>query len=369
MDLSSKEFTLNFRGFDNEDPEAVRRFTAFCEANFDLSPDTFCDGEARAHTVVLTHGESPEALEALAKVLREIGARVDVSEGARFEQRGTTAPPSPQELHRLFGHHRENGTKSDAAPSCPYPPLGRTLYLLTRTDGVFDRRRLRATAPQSVETKEPQPPIPRRSRSRVAVCVASLLVGTAALIGAGLLARSAQRNFVGGFEERVPRSSFQARGQADFTRNEPRTPELQSTRSLTATGNVVGFNIDLKVVTSGRSLSISALTMVPTGDTRMSDGSTIKSVVGDPAFLTESSPGQWNGPVRLAVFAQRAGEEAHSTILAQVSVTVNNGDSTGRARIEIPHDVEKNPATQSSANEYEATARLFTLKFPDLPLS
>lgn len=360
MDLSSKEFTLNFRGFEQDDPDTVKRFTAFCEANFALSPDTFGDTPLCADGVVLTHGESPEALEALAKVLREIGARVDVSEDCRIEEHAALEGPSTQELHRLFGHQQENGAANQDGPSCPYPPLGRTLYLLNGSDHVLDRRRVRPKCHHPEGNQETRVDHPRRRATLVAISVISLAIGSLALIAAMLLIKRSP----GLLDERGHRPSFQSREHAEKTRSDNPVKDGQSTKSLNANARINGFNLELKVLASGRSLSISALTMIPDAESRMSDGSMIKRIVGDPAFLAESYPGDWTGPLRLSVFIDTDGRESHLTIPARVSVKVNDDNSAGRAFIEITNDSIKEAANEPSTRRSQAITRL-----ADSPLS
>jgi hypothetical protein len=365
MDLSSKEFTLNFRGFDQKDPETVKRFTAFCEANFALAPQTLFDGSDSSDAVVLAHGESPEALEALAKVLREIGARVEVSKECRIEEGEELEAPSTQELHRLFGHHNDDSSSPTDGPACPYPPLGRTLYLLTQSDGVFDRQRLRPRNYRS-ETRQATPvPPPHRHRRLIGLRAASLTAGLLVLTTATFLLKRTPTLLDG----RGQRSSFQSREQGAPIRADSPPPAPQPAKSLSGKIRAHGFNLDLKVVASSRSLSISALTLIPTEDSRMGDGSMIKKIVGEPTFLTETTSGEWSGPVLLSVFLDTDGRESHSALPATISVRVHKDKGTGTASLMVSGETPMDSGPGDSSPTSQARDRLTTFSVPDLPLS
>ena len=364
MDLSGKEFTLNFRGFEQDDPETVKRFSAFCEANFALAPDTFGDTGSGAETIVLTQGESPEALEALAKVLREIGARVDVCEDRRLDEHTKLVGPSTQELHRLFKHQPEDEPVNSDGPSCPYPSLGRTLYLLNRSDSVFDRRTLRTKTPRPQESHEISTVARQRRTAFVALSIISLIVGTLVLIATAVLLQRAPLPV----SEKEQRSSFQSREHSEKTMGDRTAKEIQSTRNLNAATRVNGFNLELKVLTSARSLSVSSLTLVPGAENRMSDGSMIKRIVGDPAFLAESSPGNWTGSVRLSVFVDTEAEESHLTIPARISVHVNKDHTAGQAVIEITNVPANDTVQELSTQGSQATAHLRDVKLSNIAL-
>lgn len=364
MDLSSKEFTLNFRGFEQDDPETVKRFTAFCEANFALDPEIFSDTKEDTDTVVLTHGESSEALEALATVLREIGARVEVSRECRFVENAQFGGPSTQELHRLFEPHNDEGVNDTDGPSCPYPPLGRTLYLLTQSDGVFDRRRLR---PKTFRSDAPQEPGIRTTRRR-----SPLLVVSGILLCIGILALVAATALVKGYLPTLggdQRSSLLSREVNERTRGDLPVREAQATRTLSASARVQGFSVDVKVLASSSSLSLSGLTLIPNDRTRMNDGSMITKAVGDPTFLAQTVPGEWSGRVQLSVFVDMDGRESHITIPAWMSVKMSSDNTTGRAVIAITNDPSKESLDQNGGFGSLATARLASVAVSDLALS
>jgi hypothetical protein len=362
MDLSSKEFALNFRGFEQDDPETVKRFTAFCKANFPLAPEIFCDTKEDTDTVMLTHGESPEALEALATVLREIGARVEVSRGFRSVEDGQFGGPSTQDLHRLFDPHIDEIINTTNGPACPYPPLGRTLYLLTQSDGVLDRHRLRSKSLRSDTRQEPEV---RGTRQHT-----PLLVVSALFVCLGLLLATTtvlKREAPNRGEDH--RSSFLSHERRDTMRGEPPVRKTQATRTLSGTTRANGFSVEVKVLISASSLSVSGITLIPNEPSRMSDGSMIKTVVGDPSFLAQSVTGEWSGRVHLAVFVDTDGRESHSTIPARVSVTMAGDNSTGWATLEIATDASKAPLEANGAFGTLATARLATLVISNLTLS
>ena len=364
MDLSSKEFTLNFRGFEQDDPETVKRFTAFCEANFALDPEIFFDTKEDTDTVVLTHGESPEALEALANVLREIGARVEVSQECRFVENAQFSGPSTQDLHRLFEPHNEEGVNTSDGPSCPYPPLGRTLYLLTQSDGVFDRRRLRAKTFRSNAPQEPEVRTTRQHHTLLVVSAVFLCTGIIALVAATtLLKRSSPTR------EGDQRASLLSREPSERTRVELPVREAQSARTLSANTPANGFSVEVKVLASSSSLSLSGLTLMPNDQSRMNDGSMIKKAVGDPTFLVETAPGEWSGRVQLSVFVDTNGRESHLTIPARVLVKMRSDNTAASAVMELTSDASKESLDENGAFGSLATARLTTLSVADLALS
>ncbi len=329
MDLSSKDFSLNFRGFEQDDPETVKRFTAFCRANFPLSPDSFGGSESHSDTVVLAHGESHEELEALAKVLREIGARVDVS---KKDESGNSTPftaPSTQDLHRLFGHHQEEGG-IEGAPSCPYPPLGRTLYVFTNFDEVFDRRRLRHKGSRIAEA---QPQLTSESRKGILLVLSmvSMTVGFVALAAAALLLK----RYPSSPDVRTERNFSQSRSPNEPMRSEGASQRGARARTLSANGSTDGFTIEIKVLASERALSISSLTLSPITQPSANEARTIKRIVGDPTFLSEGSPGEWRGAVLLSVFVDENGQESHLAIPAEVTVKLDKEHAVGSAIIEV----------------------------------
>ena len=355
MDLSSKDFSLNFRGFEHDDPETVKRFTAFCRANFPLSADTFGGTGTYSDTVVLAHGESHEELEALAKVLREIGARVDVS---KKDEGGNSTPftaPSTQELHRLFGHHQE-GEGIEGAPSYPYPPLGRTLYVFTNSDEVFDRRRLRHKGTRIAEAQPQAPSESRKGNSLLVLSIVSMTIGFVALAAAALLLK----RYPTSPDVRTERNFGQSRSL-----NEPMTSagSAQSgarARTLSANGSVGGFTIDIKVLASEKALSISSLALSPITQPSTNEARAVKRIVGDPTFLSEGSPGEWRGSVLLSVFVNENGQESHVTIPAEVTVKIDKEHAVGSAMIEVK---------SSASGGASGTEALQGLRVTDLSLS
>lgn len=353
MDLSSKDFSLNFHGFEHDDPETVKRFTAFCRANFPLSPDTFGGSGSHSDTVVLAHGESHEELEALAKVLREIGARVDVS---KKDERGNSTPftaPTTQELHRLFGHHQEEGG-IEGAPSCPYPPLGRTLYVFTNSDEVFDRRRLRSKGTRIAEAQPQLTSESRKGTPLLALSIVSLTIGLVALAAAALLLK----RYPSSPDVRTERNFGQSRSS-----NEPMTSEGVSprgARTLIANGITDGFMIEIKVLASENALSISSLTLSPIAQPSRNEARTIKRIVGDPTFLSEGTSGEWRGSVLLSAFVDENGQESHRTIPAEVVVKIDKEHAAGSAMIEVK---------RVSSGEASGTEALQGLRATNLALS
>lgn len=365
MDLSSKDYSLNFRGFEQNDPETVQRFTAFCEANFALSPEVFHPTQEHPLEVVLAQGESSEELEALARVLREIGARVDVSQSSHIEGGLPFDPPSTQDLHRLFRQHNDDGSNNASAPSCPYPPLGRTLYLLTQSDGTFDRRRIRSNQYGGDSPQQTPRSTLTGNRALLVLSVTSLCVGLLALLAVAFLVAKTP---VLSSHERVYRSSVSSRIQSEQLKGEARMPEGTSPKTLRAHSRLGDFNVELKVLASPGALSVSSLAFTPLARTLMTDGAIVKRAVGDPTFLAESSPGTWKGPLIISIFVDKDGAESHFTIPALVTVSVNSDHTLGRAFVEIRDEVSGSSST-ATTQAPEMADRLRALVVTDLSLS
>lgn len=330
MDLSSKDFSLNFRGFEHDDPETVQRFTAFCEANFALSPETVRSLQQSPETVVLTHGGSIEELEALAKVLREIGAVVDVSSDPSGDISALVGGPSSQELHRLFGGG--SPSENDDKPTfCPYPPpLGRSLYLLSSSGSVVDRKALRQRALQNspeplASTTEPA----AKSRSLVTTTCLAIVVGMIALAVAASLVKR---------DSLLVRSSndrnFQEHSRAEILRKEQQRVESGPARTLSASATVDGFDVELKVLASNTAVSISSLMFNPTDSATQATRSGVRRIIGEPVFLTEASPGTWVGSIILSVSVEENGTTAHVSAPASITVRFDAHQAEGRVSIE-----------------------------------
>lgn len=336
MDLGSKDFSLNFRGFEHDDPETVQRFTAFCEANFALSPETVRLLQHSPDTVVLTHGGSVEELEALAKVLREIGAVVDVSSDTTHDISPIVGGPSTQELHRLFGK-RSQSENDDTPNSCPYPPpLGRSLYLLSKSGGMVDRRALRQRALQdSGELPPPPNTTPVKSRTLLTMSCVALLAGVVAFVTASM---TVHRNGVLGGSPNG--KTFQDQHRADSVRRDSTRTELGPTRTLTAVTRVNGFSVDLKVVASQAAVSISSLSFTPTDISVSSAGGAVRRIVGEPVFLTEAAPGTWVGSLILSVSVEENGITAHVPVPASITVMFDLNQSEGRVSIETGNNTD-----------------------------
>ena len=328
MDLSSKDFSLNFRGFEHDDPETVKRFTAFCEANFALSPEQVTLLKSKPDTIVLTHGASLDELEAVAKVLREIGALVDVSPDQEGAFPSLLGAPSTQELHRLFGGHSDS-SNDDTAPLCPYaPPLGRSLYLLSNSDAVVDRRALRRKMTErSGTTRDQTPTVVSSHRTILIFSFVTLGLGIAALTTAAILIKRDSNK-----EERTS-STFSQSRPVEGSRIEAPTKEDIAPRTLTSSTSAHGLDVDLKIIASNKAVSVSSLTFTPKDPAKTEDGITIKRIVGDPTFLSEISPGEWRGTVILSIFMEEDGIPSYFTTPADVEVRANADRSIAHASI------------------------------------
>lgn len=329
MDLSNKDFSLNFRGFEHDDPDTVQRFTAFCEANFALSPETVRLIQESPETIVLTHGGSIEELEALAKVLREIGAVVDVSSDSSGDISSLVGGPSSQELHRLFGGG--SASENDDKPTlCPYPPpLGRSLYLLSSSGSLVDRKALRQRALQNsseplASTAEP----PAKSRSLVTVSCIVIVMGMIALVTAATLMKRDS------LLVRSPNDrNFQEQSRAESLRKEQPRVESGPTRTLSASATVEGFGVELKVLASNTAVSVSSLMFNPTESSTPATRASVRRIIGEPVFLTEASPGTWVGSIILLVSVEDNGATAHISTPASITVKFDSQQSHGRVSI------------------------------------
>jgi hypothetical protein len=364
MDLSSKDFTLNFRGFEHDDPETVKKFTAFCEANFALSPEQVNLLGSNPNTIVLTHGGSLDELEALAKVLREIGALVEVSKDHEGELPSLLGAPSTQELHRLFGS-RQGSSNDDAAPSCPYPPpLGRSLYLFSNSDAVVDRRALRRKMNSvAISTDTKKTTLRSSHRALLIFSALTLGLGVAALVVAAVLLKR------GAVNHNRANATFSQSRFAEDARIGTTAQEDAPPRTLISTINTQDLGVELKVVASTKAVSVNSLTLTPQGDPRPQDGITIKRIVGDPTFLSEISPGQWQGTVLLSIFMEDGGIPSHFTTPAEIEVRVNGDRSVARASIRTGSSASPNNGAVTISRGNDNTFEVSRILVEELSLS
>lgn len=363
MDVSGKDFSLTFRGFEHNDPETVERFTAFCEANFALSPETVRLIHNSPDTIVLTHGGSVEELEALAKVLREIGAVVDVSADTPHDIPSLVGGPSTQELHRLFGG--QSASENDDTPnSCPYPPpLGRSLYLLSNSEAFVDRRALRQRARQTSARAPEAITQPTRGNSPI-ITFSWLAVVVGLMVVVSAMALMRKEGLLAG-ANRAPSTTIAQR--ADAARRDPPRVESSPARTLQGSLSHDRFLVEMKALASASAVSISSLTFTPTGRDSAPNGILIRRIVGEPTFLKEPTPGTWLGPIVLSVFIERNGESSHFTVPATISVQVS---SSGSARATL--QVEQTPSRDSTVAASVSDTNSYTLSgvgYLQVPLS
>lgn len=361
MDVSSKDFSLNFRGFEHDDPETVQRFTAFCAANFALSPEKVDLLKSSPDTIVLAHGGSLEELEALAKVLREIGAVVDVSPEASVDLASLVGGPSTQELHRLFGEHSES-SNDDAPNFCPYPPpLGRSLYLFSRSDSFIDRRALRLRERRERSLEEPVAShSPLRHGPLLVVTCFALLVGVSALLLAALLIRKPENSRQGSLESRT-----QGIVAPEGNRRDGASLQESQTRAMLGSKVVSGIAVDLKILASPKAVSVSSLSLAPAPRPSPTN-LIIKRIEGEPAFLSETSPGEWQGAIILSVSFEEDGKSAHFTMPASIVVTFDSNHETGRAVLTVNSAAPSAPGLsiiRRDTNAFEVSG------VPDIELS
>jgi hypothetical protein len=364
MDLSSKDFSLNFHGFEHDDPETVKRFTAFCEANFALSPDQVTLLKSNPDSIVLTHGGSLDELEALAKVLREIGALVEVSAEEDRDLPSLFGAPSTQELHRLFGAP-SNSSNDDAPLSCAYPPpLGRSLYLLSNSNAVVDRRSLRRKTENEANSRgTPKRTILASHRTLLAFSLLTLGLGVAALSAAAILLKKEGHN--------------QGRTSSPFSQSRPTEPargdlitnEDAPPRTLTSTTSTNGLVVELKVIASQKALSVSSLTFTPQSASQSGDGITIKRLVGEPTFLTETAAGEWQGTMLLSIFLEDNGIASNFTTPAEVEVRVSADRSIAHASVRTRASAAVSDGTISITRSNADTYAVSGIILEDLSLS
>jgi hypothetical protein len=335
MDLGSRDYSLNFRGFEHNDPERVQRFKAFCEANFSLSPDKAHSILSSSATTVLTHSGSLEELEALAKVLREIGALVDVSEPDAELSFGSPHLPSTQDLHRLFAREREQtlqdieniDTIEPDTHVSPNPKQRSTLYLLTADiDIAAQRKALRDKA--SIKTVQQSSPRPHAKGRRPALALSltgCVVVGVSALF--------ALSRFSPNVVDAPPVFGIAHR---HTTQGTPLLTNAEPARNLSGSTKVRGVSIEAKILIGPKSLSLSSLAIATNSSDRgaqsfiqsISDNAIFRRAEGEPAFLSENERGVWTGDVTVSLFTDTNGEIARQSRTYQATVRLN-GERSG----------------------------------------
>lgn len=354
MDLGSRDYSLNFRGFEHNDPERVQRFKAFCEANFSLSPDRAHSILSSSATTVLTHSGSLEELEALAKVLREIGALVDVSEPDQAELLASGHLPSTQELHRLFARDREQALQEEEAvvayvETKPNRKLRSTLDLLTVNIDVREQRKTIWDKSSSAKTQPTLQSIQSRTKLLVTglSCLTLLGIGVAgALYASSSSSRVIETPPVFGVAQRPARQAI------------PLVPDSGPVRNLSARTNLKGVSIETKVLVSAKSLSISSLAISSLGSTTgaqsflhsITDNATFRRAEGEPAFLTEVEPHIWQGDVIVSIFSDSNGDVSRISRTYQATVRLT-GEQSGSLELRDAATGEtSSPISLSSPN-------------------
>lgn len=316
MELNSRDFSLNFRGFEHQDAERIERFRAFCEANFGLPPEDSRNLATPNHTFVLTHSSSPQELEALAQVLREIGARVEVAEetSAASEQ---TILPSTQELHRLFGPQSEEAALREGR-ACKFSPVGSSLYLLN----------------PSASTQPEAEIIQRRALRRASREASSFRpVATAAILGGGLLLFVSLTSVVFYMVLRGdPSLTLPQKGRALVVTSASNIPSLpiqtEPSRSVSGRTNENGFAIELKGLLGGSAVSVSSFKAhkegTPTG---------IRRLEAEPVFLNQSMPGVWEGSMPMYATVESQGIEQQQRLQSAITIRIGENGRTAVATV------------------------------------
>lgn len=322
MDVITRDFSLNFRGFEHEDPETVRRFCAFCEANFDLLPEQAERLATKDETIVLTHSNSPEELEALAKVLREIGARVEVSADGADGMFDYEPLPTTQELHRLFQPESETADPT-ARRATRIAPIGSSLYLVNPS--------LASTEHAEILRRRKRPTLDAGSAhvgrrvSGVLTGVALVLVG--ATIGAIVGALAFHQRESTPEWSKAPQSMLAAPAASHA-----RKPDTSKT--LAGSVEASGYRVEVKATIGSSTASIRSFIgdVVAPLDT---DSVAPRHFEGDPAFLEKSAEGEWSGTLTFYTFQRENGEEVRTQRQARVKLIASRDPRSASAQFTV----------------------------------
>jgi hypothetical protein len=318
MELNSRDFSLNFRGFEHQDADRIERFRAFCEANFGLPPEDSRNLATPNHTFVLTHGSSPQELEALAEVLREIGARVEVEEDTSGLSKQLGAP-STQELHRLFGPESEEAALREGR-ACRFSPVGSSLYLINPSASssgeseILQRRAQRRSA--------------RDARSINTFVKASSL-GFALLTISVLALGVLYLKFRGGSPLSL---TPQAKQLLALSANRTSTLPIQTDPSRAVSGRTHenGYSVELKGLLSGGAVSVRSFEAQ-----KESPSNGIRRLEGEPIFLSEAMPGVWEGSMPVYAIADSEGTEQRQRLQSNVTIRIGDGGQNAVATVTL----------------------------------
>jgi len=335
MDLGSGDFALNFRGFEHKDPAAFARFAHFCHANFALSPEATTLLASRLDSIVLTRGRSFDELEALAKVLREIGAQVDVSEAFSDPEQTSLGSHPESEIQRVFTEESfetplardlpRGRTRRRSYRAGPYTPLQ---IATPRSEAINDwgiPRHQKRLAVRGLISDE-RPTTPQRSLSARAVTLAIMLAGI--VFGAYTFMPPLA----------VKQEGLPTKRESILSKHPLLPSDANPARLIVGATSQGGFTIALKVMVSDKLVSISSLLFVANeartgGDSN--DESSVARVEGDPAFLREESTGRWVGVVPVSLFIKEGGEVVQFTTPARVVVRIPGDALAPTALIEF----------------------------------
>ncbi len=322
MELITRDFSLNFRGFEHQDPETVQRFRAFCEANFDLLPEEALQLSAPKKTIVLTHSSSPEELEALAKVLREIGALVEVAEESAPSSLEYSPLPSTQDLHRLFRQDVDTPILYDRHRS-KVSPIGSTIYLLN---------------PKAAASAEHAEVFRRRKKAEVTTAAPSgkrLGVKTLAvslLVGGMILGAAFSRQYLQNSQDKQNWTAPVSAAPPVLTA----TTEIKhdAFKPLTGVSEIGGYSVELKALISSTAASIRSFNVAPSA-LKQGTVQTLKRIEGDPTFLKEVSSGVWEGVLTFYATESREGQEVRSQRQAKIVIALDRGAHTATATLSL----------------------------------
>jgi len=256
LEVGSGDFSISVRGFQNDDPATAERVRAFCKANFGLSAETTDPLTSHSDTIVLTLPASEDELRALAKVLREIGALVEISRG-ELSPRTSSLPHhgSVADIQRIFrSGHDSQRSSGDFAREFSDPPRLTPEFGPFRHDATLRKRRSQAKnaraprlAPSHISrsTRQLTPYVSFRA------LIISLSVVCAATIGALTMRHSPtihERTSLSGVMEPPTR-------RAELPLPESMTNTLHGTLSTEA------LSIEMRALISNSTVSISSLTI------------------------------------------------------------------------------------------------------------
>lgn len=329
LEVGTGDLSLSVRGLEQKDPQTVERFRAFCQSNFGLSQEVTDSLGATSDTIVLSIGASEEELRALAKVMSEIGALVEISRGTpshdfnRSTLTHTNARRSNARVTRLFTLSTEQGSHGDSNSTLDPAEvlLSSPTTLRLHHDITLRNRRSLRTATRAIAEREPslkQPPY--RLRRRVMIGLCALLCTFAALslfIHSYLTSESLAS---------LPRFSMVQTDQGLA----PRLPPPSFSQTLHGSLLSRWSALSLEVLISKTTVSVSSLVLAIERE-----GLPSLKAQAEPLFLAERAPGIWIGELLLSVV--KDGNKIENATVQRLPITVSiSNDGSAVAQVSLP---------------------------------